>query len=155
MLWKHQKHLEEESAGGHMFLPANPIRNDAHGAREQTDRIFGPHSPVSSINHQESSIMNPSQQGPLADVHSGELENVDTIHSPSVPNLHSIRGGKSALRPATGQTLRPKHFRVAKRVSRGQGGQVADRSRAYTTLLGRLMTTLQLASFIVLPHNGG
>jgi hypothetical protein len=124
MSWKHEEPLEEEAADGPAPVPANPLVNSSHEAREAPAiRIFGSPSPVESNHRQASGALNSSQQGPSADIDSAGLENGNAERSPSAPNSPRLRTGKRVLRPTTGQASRP-----SKRNPPHKDGQLASAS---------------------------
>ncbi|KAH8589556.1 hypothetical protein B0O99DRAFT_599837 [Bisporella sp. PMI_857] len=105
ILWKREESLDE-AINNLAPIPANLFVNSSHDAEEApTRRIFAPLFPVVPNDHQISSIVNTSQQGPSADVDCAKLENGDTERSPSASNLP--RRPRTGKRVPTGQALRP------------------------------------------------
>src|SRR4051812_11978701 len=83
-------------------LPANPLVNGSHKAREApVTRIFG--SPPAESNHcPVSNTLSSSQQGPPADIASDGSENGDVERSLSSPNSHPPSSSKRVFRATTG-----------------------------------------------------
>jgi hypothetical protein len=64
-------------------------------------------TPAESNHRQGYRIINASQQGPSTDIDSAGLENGDAERSTPMSNSPRPSQGKRALRPTTGQALRP------------------------------------------------